>query len=89
MQLPLQALDYWMRVRWHHQRGELEKAGYFSGQLISSQSPLLLLVSPGLQFHPACEIILRYFSPEVDVIRIGVNENWREELKVVFRDGKR
>jgi hypothetical protein len=87
LQLPLQALDYWMRVHWHHQRGELEREGYFGGQPLSTRAPLLLLVSPALQFHAACEVILRYLSPEVEVVRIGLNENWREGLKVVFREG--
>jgi hypothetical protein len=89
LQLPLQALDYWMRVHWHHQRGEVGRGGYFSGRPLNPQPPLLLLVSPALQFHAASEIILRYFSPEVEVIRVGLNENWREGLQVVFRDGGR
>ena len=29
--LPLQGLDYWMRVKWHLDRDEFEKAGYFPG----------------------------------------------------------
>lgn len=29
--LPLQALDYWMRVKWHLERGEFEGRGYFPG----------------------------------------------------------
>jgi hypothetical protein len=85
----LQALDYWMRVHWHHQRGEVGRRGYFSGCPLSSQPPLLLLVSPALQFHAASEIILRYLSPEIEVIRMGLNENWREGLQVVFRDARR
>jgi hypothetical protein len=83
--LPLQALDYWMRVHWHHERGELARLGYFADREISSQSPLLLLVSPGLQFHSSCETVLRYFAPSVEVVRVGLNENWREQLQVVFR----
>ena len=86
IQLPLQALDYWMRVHWHHQRGELQRKGYFAGRQLSPQPPLLLLVGPALQFHPACEVILRYLSPEVEAIRVGLNENWRKELQVVFRE---
>ena len=84
--LPLQALDYWMCVRWHQQRGEWERQGYFRGQPMSSQPPLLLLVSPALQFHSSCETILRYFSPAVETVRIGLNENWREQLQVIFRE---
>ncbi len=29
--LPLQGLDYWARVQWHHGRGEFLKFGYFGG----------------------------------------------------------
>jgi hypothetical protein len=88
LQLPLQALDYWMRVHWHNQRGELEREGYFSGRELSRQPPLLLLVGPALQFHSACEVILRYLSPEIEVLRVGLNQEWRRELKVVFRESQ-
>ncbi len=27
--LPLQGLDYWSRVAWHHARGEFQRFGYF------------------------------------------------------------
>ena len=83
--LPLQALDYWMRVDWHQKRGDLERQGYFPQRVLSLEPPLLLLVSPALQFHSACETILRYFSPSVEVVRVGLNENWREGLQVLFR----
>ena len=26
--LPLQGLDYWSRVAWHHSRGEFQRYGY-------------------------------------------------------------
>ena len=83
--LPLQALDYWMRVHWHHQRGEFEQGRYFGGRRLKAEPPLLLLVSPALQFHAACEIVLRYFSPAIQAVRIGLNEEWRERVQVVFR----
>ena len=83
--LPLQALDYWMRVHWHHQRGEFEQGRYFGGRPLKAEPPLLLLVSPALQFHSACETVLRYFSPAIEAVRIGLNEEWRERVQVVFR----
>ena len=89
LQLPLQALDYWMRVHWHHQRGELEREGYFAGCALSPQPPLLLLVSPALQFHSACEVILRYLSPNIEVVGVGLNEDWRRAVKVVSRQAGR
>lgn len=85
--LPLQALDYWMRVHWHHQRGEFERGRYFPEQLLNPSAPLLLLVSPALQIHPACETVLRYFSRTIEAVQIGLNENWRDHWQVVFRSG--
>jgi hypothetical protein len=31
--LPLQGLDYWSRVQWHHARGEFQQFGYFPGRI--------------------------------------------------------
>jgi hypothetical protein len=83
--LPLQALDYWLRVRRHHHDGDFQRCGYFSGIELDARPPLLWLVAPGLRFHPSAEILLRYLSPEVQVTRIGLNENWRRGLQVIFR----
>ena len=84
-QLPLQALDYWIRVKWHLDRGEFRANGYFPGVELRPEPPRLLLVSPALEFHPASETILDYFSPRVEVERIGLGLEWRKGLQVVFR----
>lgn len=52
---------------------------------LSPAPPLLLLVAPALHIHPATDMILRYFSPEIDRRLIAADERWREEVKVVFR----
>ncbi|HTA42062.1 MAG TPA: hypothetical protein VK789_06425 [Bryobacteraceae bacterium] len=83
--LPLQALDYWMRVKWHLDRREFTANGYFPGTELLTEPPRLLLVSPALDFHPSNEGVLRYFAPHIEVERIGVGLEWRKELKVVFR----
>jgi hypothetical protein len=83
--LPLQALDYWMRVKWHAQRGEFAAKGYFPGTPLVADPPRLLLVAPALAFHPTTETLLRYFSPEIEVERIGVAVEWRKALNVAFR----
>lgn len=83
--LPLQALDYWMRVKWHVDRAEFSKNGYFPGHALTSDPPRLLLVSPALDFHPANERILRFFSRYIPVERVGVGLQWRKELKVMSR----
>lgn len=81
--LPLQALDYWARIRWHRERGEIDHL--FPGAAIRAAAPLLFLVAPALAFHPATETVLRYFSPEIDVERVGVNTNWHHGLQAVMR----
>ena len=83
--LPLQALDYWMRVRWHLQRGDFASAGYFPGISLSQEPPRLLLVAPALMFHPSNEVILRYLSSGVPVERVGVGLEWQKSLFVLFR----
>jgi hypothetical protein len=83
--LPLQALDYWLRVQWHAARGDFASNGYFPESQVNNQPPRLLLVSPALDFHPANERVLRFFSPSVPVERLGVGLQWRKELKVMLR----
>ncbi len=83
--LVLQAADYWLRVRAHQQRREFQEHGYFRGVESRDKAPLLYLVAPGFRFHPATEVILRYLSSEIEVARIGLNENWRKGMQVVFR----
>jgi hypothetical protein len=85
LQLALQGLDYWARVSWHHSRGEFRQSGYFPGQELSAEKPLLILVAPALHVHPATDELLKYLSPEVDWELLAIAEQWREELKVVFR----
>jgi hypothetical protein len=85
--LPLQALDYWMRVQWHVERREFQANGYFPGRELLREPPRLLLVSPALDFHPSNERVLRYLSPQIPVERIGVGLEWRKELKVMVRSG--
>lgn len=83
--LPLQGLDYWSRVEWHQARGEFQRFGYFEGRELSAEKPLLFLVAPALHVHPATDILLRFISPEIEWVFVGIDERWREGVKVVFR----
>ncbi len=85
MHLPLQGLDYWMRVKWHLDRNEIASRGYFPRIELSARPPRLLLVSPAFDFHPTTETILKYFSPEIPVERVGVGADWRRNLRVAYR----
>jgi hypothetical protein len=83
--LPLQALDYWMRVKWHLEQGDFARAGFFPGVPFSSRSPRLFLIAPALDFHPSNQTVLGYLAPEIQVERIGIAVEWRQELRVMFR----
>jgi hypothetical protein len=94
LHLPLQGLDYWIRVQALNanrepqgtcQLGEFERQGYFPGLELSTQTPRLLLIAPALRIHPANATVLRYLSTQVDWELIAVSEHWRRELKIVFR----
>jgi hypothetical protein len=83
--LVLQGLDYWARVVWHQQRGEFQRFGYFPGREISEAKPLLLLVAPAFEVHPATDTLLRYLSPEIEYELAGIGQHWRDGVRVVFR----
>jgi hypothetical protein len=83
--LPLQGLDYWARVDWHHKRGEFLRGGYFAGLELAADAPLLYFVAPALHVHPATDTLLRYIAPEIQWEFVGIDERWREGVKVVFR----
>jgi len=83
--LPLQGLDYWARVAWHHARGEFQRFGYFPGRELRADKPLLFLVAPALHVHPATDTLLHYVSPQIDWALLGIDERWREGVRVVFR----
>jgi hypothetical protein len=96
LHLPLQALDYWMRVRALNADREaargttaplpaFTRSGYFPGVEISALPPRLILAAPALRIHSANEAVLRYFSPRIEWELLALSEHWRRELKIVFR----
>jgi len=85
LHLPLQGLDYWLRVNWHLKKGDFSARGYFPGLPLQRQPPKLYFVAPALRFHPSNDTVLRYFSPEVETERVGVSEDWRWRMRVMHR----
>jgi hypothetical protein len=96
LHLPMQALDYWIRVRALNDDRQpasgggrplsaFERQGYFPGAEVSPAPPRLLLAAPALRIHPANEAVLRYLSPQIEWELVALGEHWRRELKVVFR----
>lgn len=87
IQMTLQAVDYWLRVRWHHAQQDFARYGYFPGITLDPRPPRLLLIAPSLRFHPATDVILRHVNPHIEIERVGLSEHWRRGVKVVLRQG--
>jgi hypothetical protein len=83
--LPLQAADYWLRVKRQLQSGEIARYGYFPGVELQPASPIVYLVAPALRFHPSTDELLKYLAPDLEVVRVGLAESWRRGLRVVMR----
>jgi hypothetical protein len=81
--LPVQALDYWMRVARHAERRELDHL--FPAVPLVAEPPRLLLIAPAICFHPSNRTVLQYFSSSIEVERIGINSDWQRDLRVVLR----
>ncbi|HWX94035.1 MAG TPA: hypothetical protein VNY29_15510 [Terriglobales bacterium] len=82
--LPLQGLDYWSGVQWHHARGEFQRFGYLSGRELSPADPLLLLVTPPFTSTPpptpSCATSLRKSTGQL----VGIDERWRDGVRAIF-----
>jgi hypothetical protein len=85
MHLPLQGLDYWLRVRALHAAGEFARTGYFPGVALSPEPPLLYFVVPALRVHSTFDTVLRHVAPEVEWRLLALDERWRQRRAVVFR----
>jgi len=85
IELPMQGLDYWLRVRWHNARNEFQIRGYFPGVTLSPLPPLLYFVCPQFRYHSSVPTLARHLDPSIPMIQVGINENWREGVRVLLR----
>lgn len=89
--MPLQGLDYWIRVqravRTRSADGvsEFTRHGYFPGVALADAPPLLYFIAPALRVHPATETILNALSAEVEWSIVAVGEGWRRAPEVIWR----
>ncbi len=85
LHMPMQGLDYWMRVRDLHQAGEITRAGYFPGLPLAPEPPLLYFVVPALRVHSTVDTLLRHLAPEIEWRLLALDEKWRRRRTVIFR----
>ncbi len=78
-----QAVDYWRKIELQRRSGNLQKAKIFGDLEISDEPTLVFLAAPTLSFHRDFEFLAKTVSPEIEVYKFGLSENWRENLKVM------
>jgi hypothetical protein len=83
--LPLQALDYWGRVRDHSRAGDFERRGYFGSHRRSRQPPRVYLVAPVFRFHDSTERLVSFLDRSIEIWKIGINEDWRSGVRILLR----
>lgn len=85
-EFPFQGLDYWLRVEWHRARGDFKKRGCFPGIEIANTPPLLYLVAPVFRFHGSTRLLAGAIASRIPTYRIGINDGWRSEIRVLMRE---
>jgi hypothetical protein len=81
----LQAADYWRRVEAHRRWGNLKGARLFGDAEIADSPPLIYLVAPTLSFHRTFKTLARAITPEIELYRFDLNEDWRAGVRVTLR----
>ncbi len=80
-----QAADYWRKIERERRLGNLNPARLFGNLEIADRPVVVYLVAPTLSFHPAFDLLAQTISPEIEIHRFNLAENWRENLKVLER----
>ena len=85
-----QAADYWRKIESSRRNGSLQKLKLFGDLEISNAPTIIYLVAPTLSFHRDFVFFSKTISPEIEMFRFNLNENWRENLQVmnVGKSGK-
>lgn len=81
----LQGVDYWQRVESHRRSGNIRRARLFGDAHIADEPPLIYLAAPTLSFHRAFNTLAQSISPDIQLYRFDLNENWRAGVRVTRR----
>ena len=80
-----QAADYWRKIEFLRRKGNLKAAKIFGDLEIADAPALVYLAAPLLSFHHSFDFLAQTIAPEIEIHRFDLQENWREDLKVVRR----
>lgn len=81
-----QAVDYWRKVEIQRLAGNIAKSGMFGDEIISDKPAIIYLAAPGLEYHASHKFLAATISENIEFHKFNLNENWRENLKVISRD---
>jgi len=84
-EMVFQSIDYWRKIELQRRRGILAAADLFNGREILDKPAIIYLAAPAWSFHRDFEFFARAVSPEIEVWRFELHENWREKVRVVSR----
>ncbi len=78
-----QAIDYWRKIELHRRQGNLREEKVFGDLEIADEPALVYLAAPALSFHRDFNFLAKTIHAEIEIYRFDLNENWRENLKVL------
>ena len=84
-EMVFQAVDYWRKIELQRRRGVLAAADLFDGREILDKPALIYLAAPAWSFHRDFDYFARTVSPEIELWRFELHENWRREVRVLAR----
>jgi hypothetical protein len=84
-EMVFQAADYWRKIELQRRRGILAAADLFDGREIIDKPALVYLAAPAWSFHRDFEFFSRSLSPEIELWRFELHEEWRDKVKVLAR----
>lgn len=84
-EMVFQAVDYWRKIELQRRRGVLAAADLFDGREIADKPAIIYTAAPAWSFHRDFEFFARLISPEIELWRFELHENWRESVKVLAR----
>ncbi len=84
-EMVFQSIDYWRKIELQRRKGLLAAADLFNGREILDKPAIIYLAAPAWSFHRDFEFFARAVSPEIEVWRFELHENWREKVRVVSR----
>jgi hypothetical protein len=83
--LPIQGADYYRRVEAHRLSGDIRRARLFGDLDIADAPPLVYLAAPVFRFHRGFQTLARCVTPEIEMYRFDLNEDWRAGVRVIRR----